>query len=261
MPQRLVARTHSLRLEVFGTVAPATAQLGAALPRPPPHATARSPSVRGRRCPRWSRRCGCTVFGAGRSSPPPPDGRAAPGLAACSGRSADDGVVVPTELAGPPESVLGALPRTGVTCGYMNWCVIWSLWKRAFVRDPRTGPAGPPEPVVGTQCPLMRQLYLNPRRRKPRVLPPATLRSVRRPRRPGPAMSSETSAQTEQRVQPHPGQNAGIVSPASRPRRLRAGSWARRWRRLARRGAERALLGDRACRRGGGRGGSGRWCD
>jgi hypothetical protein len=88
---------------------------------------------------------------------------------------------VPTELAGPPESVVGAVPRPGVTSGYMNWCVIC-----------RSGGGSPNRPNGacwtrpshrrGTNVPPLRQLCLKSRRRKPRVVPPGapTLPLLRR---------------------------------------------------------------------------------
>jgi hypothetical protein len=136
--------------------------------------------------PWWSRRCGLTPFGAERSGQSRPTG--GPLLGSLCAR--DDGpltvsLCVPAELAGPPESVVGAVPRTGLTFGYMNWCVIWSFEGGLKTPDrsllDRTGLSS-----AGRECPRIGRLCLNSRRRKPWVAaaaPRATEQSWKAARR------------------------------------------------------------------------------
>jgi hypothetical protein len=78
-----------------------------------------------------ARRCGLTCSDrSGTARPAPRGGPLLISACARDGGPLAVSLCVPAELAGPPESVPGVLPGTGVTLGYMNWCVIWSLWRR-----------------------------------------------------------------------------------------------------------------------------------
>jgi hypothetical protein len=95
------------------------------------------------------------LFGAERNGPSRPTGRAAPSsLCARDLEPLAVSLCVPTERTGPPESVLGVVPGTGVTFGYMNWCVIRSFWRR-LSRNFRAGLLDRPSSLLaGAHTPL-----------------------------------------------------------------------------------------------------------